>query len=122
MSCAGIGGLSAAIALRKIGMEVKVFESKHKVRFAGAGLVIGANTVRALQQLGLGDQVLQEGRVLDEVRIVTLSGKILQRMETTAISHKYGPDIVAVERGKLLEIFMNALGPEPNVYTGKTFA
>ncbi|MBY6051720.1 NAD(P)-binding protein [Cytobacillus firmus] len=26
---AGIGGLSTAIALRKIGMEVKVFESKH---------------------------------------------------------------------------------------------
>jgi 2-polyprenyl-6-methoxyphenol hydroxylase-like FAD-dependent oxidoreductase len=118
---AGIGGLSAAIALRKIGVEVNVFESKHEVRFAGAGLVIGANAVRALQQLDVGDQVLQEGRVLDEVRIVTPSGKILQRMETAAISHKYGPDNVTVERGKLLEIFMNALGPEPMVYTGKTF-
>ncbi|WOD65656.1 NAD(P)-binding protein (plasmid) [Niallia taxi] len=31
----GIGGLSTAIALRKIGMEVEVFESKPEVRYAG---------------------------------------------------------------------------------------
>ncbi|WP_396898276.1 NAD(P)-binding protein [Niallia taxi] len=29
----GIGGLSTAIALRKIGMEVEVFESKPEVRY-----------------------------------------------------------------------------------------
>lgn len=60
---AGIGGLGTAIALRKIGMDVKVFESKQEVRFAGAGLGIGANAVRALQQLDVGDQILgQEKR------------------------------------------------------------
>lgn len=53
---AGIGGLGTAIALRKIGMDVKVFESKQEVRFAGAGLGIGANAVRALQQLDVGDK------------------------------------------------------------------
>lgn len=117
---AGIGGLSAAIALRKMGIEAKVFESKREVRFAGAGLVMGANAVRALQLLDLGEPVLQEGNVLDEVRIVTPSGKILQSMETAALSRKYGPDQVAIERGKLLKIFMKALGPEPDVSTGKT--
>ena len=118
---AGIGGLSAAIALGKIGMEVKLFESKQEVRFAGAGLGIGANAVRALQQLDVGDQVLRAGRVLDELRILTLRGKLLQRTETAVVSRKYGPDNVTIERGKLLEILLNALGPEQAVLTGKTF-
>lgn len=117
---AGIGGLSTAIALRKIGMDVKVFESKQEVRFAGAGLAIGANAVRALQQLGAGDSVLREGMVLDELRILTPSGKILQRTDTAVISHKYGPNNVTIERGKLLELLMGALGPEQIVHTGKT--
>lgn len=73
---AGIGGLGTAIALRKIGMDVKVFESKQEVRFAGAGLGIGANAVRALQQLDVGDQILRAGKALDELRILT--GKSLE--------------------------------------------
>jgi len=117
---AGIGGLSTAIALRKIGMDVKVFESKPEVRFAGAGLGIGANAVQALQQLGAGDSVLREGRVLDELRILTPVGKILQRTDTAVISQKYGPANVTIERGKLLELLMSALGPEQIVHTGKT--
>ncbi len=117
---AGIGGLSTAIALRKIGMEVKVFESKQEVRFAGAGLGIGANAVQALQQLNVGDQILQAGKALDELRILTPAGKTLQRTETAAVSRKYGPDNVTIERGKLLELLMSALGPEPIVHTGKS--
>lgn len=109
---AGIGGLSTAIALRKIGMDVKVFESKQEVRFTGAGLGIGANAVRALQQLDVGNQVHQAGKALNELRILTPTGKILQRTQTSAISRKYGPDNVAIERGELLEVLNSALGSE----------
>jgi len=119
---AGIGGLSAAVALRKIGMEVKVFESKFEVRFVGAGLGIGANAVQAMQQIDLGDRVLQEGRALDEIRIVTPSGKILQLTDTSPASSSYGPENVTIERGKLLDILMSPLSREPVVHTGKTFS
>lgn len=116
---AGIGGLSTAIALRKIGMDVNVFESKQEVRFAGAGLGIGANAVRALHQLDIGGSVLQEGKMLEALRIVTPAGKTLQFTETAAISREYGPDNVTIERGKLLTLLMNALGSETIVHTGK---
>lgn len=118
---AGIGGLSAAVALRKIGMEVNVFESKPEVKFAGAGLGIGANAVRALQQLDLGDQVLQRGEVLEELRIVTPAGKILQRTQTAEVSRKYGPDNVTIERGILLDILLGGIGTAPILHAGKTF-
>lgn len=118
---AGIGGLCTAIALRKIGINVKVFESKQEVRFAGAGLGIGANAVRALQMLDVGKQVLRAGKLLEELRILTPAGKILQRTATAAISRKYGPDNVTIERGNLLELLLYALGPEQIVHTGKTY-
>lgn len=117
---AGIGGLSAAIALRKIGMEVSVFESKPSIGFVGAGLGVGANAIRALQQLDIGDKALQAGKKLDELRILTDTGKVLQRTQTAAVSRKYGPDNVTIDRGKLLEVLMSALPVEQTIHTGKT--
>jgi 2-polyprenyl-6-methoxyphenol hydroxylase-like FAD-dependent oxidoreductase len=40
---AGIGGLSAAIALRRAGFEVTVFERAAELREVGAGLLLAAN-------------------------------------------------------------------------------
>jgi 2-polyprenyl-6-methoxyphenol hydroxylase-like FAD-dependent oxidoreductase len=54
----GIGGLSAAIALRGLGHEVAVFERSRVLGEVGAGLAIWANTVRVLRQLGVADAVL----------------------------------------------------------------
>src|SRR5690606_23502272 len=94
-------------------------ESKPSVRFLGAGLGIGANAVRALQELGVGDQVLQAGRRRDELRILTHTGKLLQRTETSAVSRKYGPDNVTIDRGRLLQVLMDAL-PDQTIHTGRT--
>src|SRR5690606_9150065 len=66
----------------------------------------------------VGDQVLQAGKVLDEMRILTSAGKVLQRTKTAAISRKYGPDNVTIDRGRLLEVLINAL-PAEVVQTGK---
>ena len=114
--------LAQPLPFRKIGMEVEVevFESKPEVRYAGAGLRISANAFRALQQLGVDDQVAREGKVLDELRILTSEGKILQQTDTALISRKYGLDNVAIERGKLLELLINSLGLQQIVHTGKT--
>ena len=40
---AGIGGLTAAIALRRAGFEVAVFERTTELREVGAGLLLAAN-------------------------------------------------------------------------------
>ncbi|MBP3956835.1 FAD-dependent monooxygenase [Gemmata sp. G18] len=53
----GIAGLSAAIALRKIGAEVAVYERAPELREVGAGISLWANALRALDHLGAGDSV-----------------------------------------------------------------
>ena len=54
---AGIGGMAAGIALRRIGWSVSVHERTTGLRPVGAGLSLWANAVRALDRLGLRGQL-----------------------------------------------------------------
>lgn len=54
---AGIGGLSAAIALAKKGFDVKVFERAPEILEVGAGLQVGPNGIRAFEKLGLAEEI-----------------------------------------------------------------
>jgi salicylate hydroxylase len=51
---AGIGGLTAALALLQRGFDVDVFEQAHELRELGAGIQLGPNGSRILLALGLG--------------------------------------------------------------------
>ena len=46
---AGIGGLTAAIALRQAGFQVEVFERAAELKEIGAGLGLSANATRVLR-------------------------------------------------------------------------
>ncbi|GAA0430243.1 hypothetical protein Aca07nite_38950 [Actinoplanes capillaceus] len=58
---AGIGGLSAAIGLRREGWDVTVLERVAAFGPVGAGLVLQANGLRCLDALGLGEAVRMRG-------------------------------------------------------------
>jgi salicylate hydroxylase/6-hydroxynicotinate 3-monooxygenase len=50
---AGMGGLAAAAALRKVGIEVTVYEQARQFTRLGAGIQIGCNAMHVLRGLGL---------------------------------------------------------------------
>ena len=50
---AGIGGLTAALTLKRAGLEVAVFEQAVELREVGAGVQISPNATRILHRLGL---------------------------------------------------------------------
>ncbi|ROO86158.1 salicylate hydroxylase [Actinocorallia herbida] len=54
---AGIGGLTAAVALRRAGHEVTVLEQSRQISEVGAGIGLGPNAVGALSALGLADRL-----------------------------------------------------------------
>lgn len=54
---AGIGGLTAAIALRANGIDATVYEQAHALKALGAGVSIATNGSRILNTLGVGDAV-----------------------------------------------------------------
>lgn len=57
---AGMGGLSAAAALRKLGVAVDIYEQAESFARIGAGIHVAANAVKALYGLGLSEQTLRE--------------------------------------------------------------
>jgi 2-polyprenyl-6-methoxyphenol hydroxylase-like FAD-dependent oxidoreductase len=63
---AGIGGLTAAIALRRRAVNVAVYEQAHELRELGAGVTIGANGARVYDSLGLRDRLVVVVAVEDE--------------------------------------------------------
>ena len=68
---AGIGGVAAAAALRKLGMEVAVYERGSDLGEVGAGLQIGPNGVKILRALGL-EETLQ-GLAFEPTEIVSVN-------------------------------------------------
>ena len=51
---AGMGGLTAALALQKLGIKVTIYEQAPALGEVGAGLTISPNATRALEYCGLG--------------------------------------------------------------------
>ena len=58
---AGIAGLTAAVALRRHGIEATVLEQAHEIREIGAGVQIASNGALVLRQLGLEEAVRKAG-------------------------------------------------------------
>ena len=50
---AGMGGLAAAAALRRVGIDVTVYEQAAQFARIGAGIQIGCNAMKVLRELGL---------------------------------------------------------------------
>ena len=74
----GIAGLSAAIALRKVGIDVTVYERTPELREVGAGISLWANALRALDYLGVGEAVRAVSLSLDHSEMRAEEGRRVQ--------------------------------------------
>jgi FAD-dependent urate hydroxylase len=99
----GIGGLSAALALERVGIRCDVFEQAGELREVGAGLTIWANALRALDQLGVAQRVRSLGSNVDRFEVRTSAGRTLSSLSFAALERKLGVPVgVIVHRADLL--------------------
>ncbi|MCL7049492.1 hypothetical protein MKW94_027752 [Papaver nudicaule] len=68
----GICGLATALALHKKGLESVVLERSDKLRTTGATILIHTNGWRALDQLGVGNQLREIGHLITRYRGISL--------------------------------------------------
>ncbi|MCY3215963.1 FAD-dependent oxidoreductase, partial [Acinetobacter baumannii] len=54
---AGMGGLTAGIALKKFGLQVTIYEQAAEILPVGTGIALWSNGVKCLNYLGLSDQM-----------------------------------------------------------------
>lgn len=109
---AGIGGLSAALALRQAGFAVQVYEQASVLREVGAGVAISPNATRVLHHLGLADALGTVGvRALShdsrDWRTGALLGRIPLGEEAVA---RWGAPFYHLHRADLHDALRAALG------------
>src|SRR5690349_22911306 len=109
---AGIGGLAAAIGLRRAGLEVAVYERAAALAEVGAGITIWPNAVKALRQLGL-DAAIRAISVLEgQGGIRTPRGALLASGAAADLEREFGAPTLAMHRADLHSALLHALGSE----------
>ena len=71
---AGIGGLTLALSLHAVGMDVKVFEAVKEIKPLGVGINLQPHAVRELEALGLLDELDKIGLRTKEVAYFSTHG------------------------------------------------
>lgn len=102
---AGIGGLATALALHRIGWRATVLERASEPGEIGAGMSQAPNALRALDELGVGEQARQAGaptRASGNLR--TADGRHLQRA-----SADDAPALLAFHRADLHRVLLEAV-------------
>ncbi|MFC5180439.1 FAD-dependent monooxygenase [Actinomadura harenae] len=100
----GIGGLTAAVALRDKGWEVTLVERAPSLEPVGAGLALGPNALRALDTLGLGDPVRELAAFQGDAGIRRANGAWLSRTSAEAAAARYGDPTVLLMRSALVDL------------------
>jgi 2-polyprenyl-6-methoxyphenol hydroxylase-like FAD-dependent oxidoreductase len=101
----GIGGLSAAISLKRAGHRVTVFESaktRQSVQEFGGGIVLWHNAMRALAALGVAEEVLAAGSRVTRAEQLTWTGRPLGSLPVARLDRHHGIAAVSINR---LEIY-----------------
>jgi 2-polyprenyl-6-methoxyphenol hydroxylase-like FAD-dependent oxidoreductase len=109
---AGIGGLAAAVALRREGWTVRVFERAAHARELGFALLLASNAIASLQQLGLEQAVIAGGATPHTGEIRGRGGRLLRRFDLSQIRHLLLQPPVVVLRPVLHGILLEAAGRE----------
>lgn len=108
---AGIGGLTAALALLKRGFDVTVHEQADELREVGAGLQISANGTRVFAALGILDAVLAQSfcPVGKEIRLWS-TGQTWKLFDLGPQSvERYGAPYVTIHRNDLHQVLAQAV-------------
>ncbi|MEU8435988.1 FAD-dependent monooxygenase [Streptomyces sp. NPDC029216] len=108
----GIGGLAAAIGLRRVGWGVTVVERAPVLKDAGAGISLAANGLRALDELGVGEAVREASRGQYVGGTRTPRGGRLARMDGLALEKEVGAPIMGIPRSTLHRLLRDSLPAE----------
>lgn len=99
----GIGGLTAAIALRRKNFDVVVIERDPNWAVYGVGIIQQSNVVRAMADLGLLDDYLDAGFGFDTVEVFAPNGHRVARIPSPKLAEGY-PGNIGIARPALHKV------------------
>jgi 2-polyprenyl-6-methoxyphenol hydroxylase-like FAD-dependent oxidoreductase len=106
----GIGGLTAALALRRGGWEVEVYEQAPELREVGSGVMISSNATRVLKGLGLLEAVASRGVEVTQGEGCAWDGARMTDIPLGEVSRRADSPHVLIHRGALHGALAEAFG------------
>jgi 2-polyprenyl-6-methoxyphenol hydroxylase-like FAD-dependent oxidoreductase len=107
---AGPTGLALACMLRHYGVDFVLIEkSKQSIQFSKA-MVIHARSLEAFDEIGLAEEIIQEGQAMERINIMT-NGQVSEVVELTEFGRgltKF-PYVLNIEQAKTEAILINYL-------------
>ncbi|RWR11332.1 FAD-dependent urate hydroxylase HpxO [Paenirhodobacter populi] len=119
---AGMGGLTAGIALKRIGYDVDIYERVTEVKPVGAALSLWPNGVKCLNYLGLHEQARTLAGQMDTMAYVDgLDGSVMTQFSLEPLYKEVGQRAWPVARADLQLMLMDAFGLD-RIHLGRELA
>lgn len=118
----GIGGLSAAIALKRCGIATEVYEAVKEIKPVGAAISIWPNGVKCLNWLGMKERLQQLGGPMEFMAYQEYQqGQTLTRFSLDPLINSVGERPYPVARAELQDMLLDTYG-RTDVHFGKRVA
>lgn len=109
---AGIGGLTAGIALRQRGYQVEIYDKVSELRPAGAAISLWSNGVKVLNWLGLGDALARIGGQMNRMEYRSQTGEVYSEVNLFPLMERVGQRPYPVSRTDLQQLLLEAFGQD----------
>lgn len=115
----GIGGLTAALALKYFGFEPEVFEQASALLDVGAAIAIWPNAMRVLARLELAEKIRETAGVMEEIRWLDQNGRLINRVSISGAGADEKSPALALHRADLQSTLVQSL-PQTLIHLGNT--
>ncbi len=109
---AGMGGLTAGLALQQAGYTVEIYDRVKELRPAGAAISLWSNGIKVLNRLGLNSAIAQIGGQMDRMTYYDSAGETLTDFSLQPLINQIGQRPYPVTRTELQQLLLNAVGIE----------
>jgi 2-polyprenyl-6-methoxyphenol hydroxylase-like FAD-dependent oxidoreductase len=114
---AGPGGLTTALALRRVGLDVQTWERAPELHTDGAGISLQINAMRVLARLGVADELRRRGAVLAVAEVADHRDRTIHAMPFDRLSERFGQAGIGIHRGELSRTLAAALPDDAIVFS-----
>lgn len=103
----GIAGLTCAIALEKAGFNnISIFDQLNNVEDSakGAGIILACNAMQIFKKLGIYDELLEKGHVINKMNITDENLNVITSNNMDYFSEMFNVKTIAIHREVLFKI------------------
>lgn len=113
----GIGGLAAALALARQGLEVRVLEQSRELGEIGAGIQLGPNSFHAFDALGIGDAARSRAVYVERLLMMdAVDGSELASMPVgEAFQARFGNPYAVIHRADIHLSLLEGVRANPGI-------